>query len=67
MFSSSQGDLYDVMEKKGKLDAGTSIRYALDIARFAIFQSSNFMVILWLLKRKFVRPLFVIRLCLRVA
>lgn len=41
MFSSSQGDLYDVMEKKGKLDAGTSIRYALDIARFAIFQSSN--------------------------
>lgn len=43
MFSSSQGDLYDVMEKKGKLDAGTCIRYALDIARFAIFQSSNFM------------------------
>jgi len=27
------GDLYDVMEKKGKLDAGTCIRYALDIAR----------------------------------
>lgn len=45
VFSSSQGDLYDVMEKKGKLDAGTSIRYALDIARFAIFQSSNFLAI----------------------
>lgn len=29
-----QGDLHDLMERKGKLDAGTAIRFALDIARF---------------------------------
>lgn len=29
-----QGDLHDLMERKGRLDAGTAIRFALDIARF---------------------------------
>lgn len=33
-----QGDLHDYLDRKGRLDAVTAVKFALDIAKYAICQ-----------------------------